>query len=203
MQRRKIRDAARGKDALVFLGAWARNPLQVGSVFPSSPALGRMMARQIDASRPGHIVEIGGGTGSITNELRAEFGAERVAVIERDPALHRHLQKRFSDLKVILGDGMELVDLLCGAGIDRVCGIVCCVPMLTVPPFVRAGILEQSFAAMGEGGRMVQFTYGVGCPIPKAELKAQGLSARPANVVLFNLPPATVWRFERATNKQG
>lgn len=193
------RQQGQPSETMMFLRAWVRDPRHVGAVFPSSPMLGRMMARQIDASRPGHIVEIGGGTGSITRMLREEFGPERVAVIERDPKLHRHLQERFPDLRVILGDGVELADLLKGAEIEQVAGIVCCVPMLTVPPFVRTAILEQSFAAMGEGGRLVQFTYGVGCPVPKPAMRALGLTAKPANVVLFNIPPATVWRFTKET----
>jgi 16S rRNA (adenine1518-N6/adenine1519-N6)-dimethyltransferase len=64
-----------------------------------------------DADR-GHILEIGGGPGVLTDRLLAV--ADRVTVIERDPTFAAHLREEFADaidadrLTVIEGDALEV-----------------------------------------------------------------------------------------------
>ena len=63
-----------------------------------------------DADR-GHVLEIGGGPGVLTDRLLA--AADRVTVVERDPTFAAHLREEFADeidadrLSVIEGDALE------------------------------------------------------------------------------------------------
>jgi 16S rRNA (adenine1518-N6/adenine1519-N6)-dimethyltransferase len=63
-----------------------------------------------DADR-GHVLEIGGGPGVLTDRLLA--AADRVTVVERDPTFAAHLREEFADeidadrLTVIEGDALE------------------------------------------------------------------------------------------------
>ena len=52
---------------------------------------------------------------------------------------------------------------------------------------------------MGPQGLMVQFTYGVGSPIPR-EACAQRYSAHCTAPIWRNLPPARVWTYRADRN---
>ena len=53
-------------DDVRFIRTWFERPLRVGAVTPSSKALARTMAGFIDPTAPGPIIELGPGTGPIT-----------------------------------------------------------------------------------------------------------------------------------------
>jgi len=153
------------------------------------------MAREIDVRHARLVVELGGGTGSITRGLLAAgLPPERLIVIERDERLHRLLQERFPELLVLKGDAMQLVRLLRPFGIAQVSAVVSGLPLLSMPKRMRHRIVEQSFALLGEQGALVQFTYGIASPLPEREFPVTG---RVKALVWRNLPPAFVWRFEQ------
>jgi phosphatidylethanolamine/phosphatidyl-N-methylethanolamine N-methyltransferase len=56
-------------DNLRFLRALIARPKNVGAVAPSSRALARAIARQINPARPGPVLELGPGTGVVTRAL--------------------------------------------------------------------------------------------------------------------------------------
>jgi phosphatidylethanolamine/phosphatidyl-N-methylethanolamine N-methyltransferase len=154
------------------------------------------MARQVDMRQARLVVELGGGTGSITRALLAAgLPPEKLIVVERDERLHRLLAERFPGLRVLRGDAAHLVALLRPVGITSVSAIVSSLPLLSMPKRLRHRIVEQSFALLGERGNLVQFTYGIASPLPAREFAVSG---RVAARVWRNLPPAFVWRFERA-----
>lgn len=184
------------KETTLFLARWLRAPHLIGALTPSSPHLARAMARQIDVRRAGLVVELGGGTGSITRALlEAGLPPERLVVVERDEALHALLRQRFPELRILRGDAARLVTLLRPLGIAGASAIVSSLPLLSMPKRLRHRIVDQSFALLGERGSLVQFTYGVASPLADREFGVKGeVRAR----VWRNFPPAAVWRFRRA-----
>ena len=56
-------------DEVRFLRSWMEKPLHVGAVMPSSKVLARAMAQFVDPDAAGPIIELGPGTGAITNAL--------------------------------------------------------------------------------------------------------------------------------------
>ena len=67
-----------------FLVAWIRSPLKIGALTPSSKSLARAMARQVDLSEEGMVVELGAGTGAVTHALALAIPAERLLIVERE-----------------------------------------------------------------------------------------------------------------------
>jgi phosphatidylethanolamine/phosphatidyl-N-methylethanolamine N-methyltransferase len=185
-----------------FLAAWLRSPLSIGSVIPSSRALARAMASQLDLERPGIVIELGPGTGVITHALlQAGVPAERLLVIERDEKLHKLMSSQFSDLNIILADAAHLDQVLESLGIDRVNAIISSLPLLTMPKDIKHTI-EHCMATVIEqdGGIIVQFTYGPSSPISQPALKSHGLAGKRVKTVLTNVPPAHVWVYGPAKN---
>src|SRR5262245_4770756 len=69
----------------LFLRELARAPLRTGAIAPSGAALANLMVSEIDP-REGYIVELGPGTGRLTDAL-LERGVpqERLIVVEANP----------------------------------------------------------------------------------------------------------------------
>ena len=55
-------------------------------------------------------------------------------------------------------------------------------------------LIDDAFALMGPDGLFVQFTYGLGSPIPR-EACASAMSAHCGAPIWRNLPPARVWTY--------
>ena len=178
----------------LFLRRWLSHPVRVGAIAPSSRRLADAIARLVPPG-DGWVVELGGGTGVITAALlRAGVAPNRLAVIERDPALHRHLEARFPATRIVLGDAARLTEALHPLGITRVRAVVSGLPLLIFPRPVQDKIVRSAFDLLAPRGPYIQFTYGPMSPIARERL---GLEGRIARRVAVNLPPAYVWVYHR------
>ena len=72
---------------LSFLAEFLRSPRAIGSVVPSSPSLGRILADAIADVTPGVIVELGAGTGPVTRQLATRFPDAHLIALEPNPRL--------------------------------------------------------------------------------------------------------------------
>jgi phosphatidylethanolamine/phosphatidyl-N-methylethanolamine N-methyltransferase len=188
-QRRGIADSAR------FLKTLIAAPRLTGAVAPSGRALARAMATAIGSPSQGLIVELGPGTGPVTQSL-IETGVApvRLLLIEYDPGFCRMLEGRFEGLRVIQGDAYDLPGTLAPFAGQPIAAIVSSLPLLNQPPPRRTKLIADAFALMGAAGAFVQFTYGLQSPIPR-EVCAGHYSAVRSRPILRNLPPAFVWTY--------
>src|SRR5271156_7049424 len=84
-------------DSARFLKTLVAAPRLTGAVAPSGRALARAMAAAIGSPSQGLVVELGPGTGPVTQSL-IETGVlpERLVLVEYDAAFCRLLRRRFS-----------------------------------------------------------------------------------------------------------
>ena len=90
-------------------------PLHMGAVMPSSKLLARTMAEYVDVHATGPVVELGPGTGAITNAL-IEHGVDqkRLVLVEYNPGFCALLRDRYPQAKVVQGDAYALRSLAQG-----------------------------------------------------------------------------------------
>lgn len=173
---------------------WLKNPRNIGAVAVSSAELASSMARQIPQGE-GYVVELGGGTGSVTKAiLAAGTPPERLVVVERDPTLYQLLVDRYPGVKVLLGDAQHLQSLLRQNAIAPVKAVVSSLPLLSMKKTVQFRIAAQGFAVLEPGAPFIQFTYGFFSPLPRRRL---GVEGRVKDRVLQNIPPASVWLYRK------
>lgn len=182
-----------------FLRSWIENPRGVGAVSPSGPALARTMANFVDLSREGPIVELGPGTGPVTQAL-LEHGVppSRLLLVEYETSFCDLLRTRFPGVEVVQGDAYGLKKTLDGKLQGPVASVVSSLPLLNQPEADRLRLLDQSFDMMGPGGVFIQFTYGLFSPIPLKRHPGRPAIVGEAAPVWLNIPPARVWRYRRA-----
>lgn len=184
------------REGELFFRQWLRSPKTMGSIIPSSRSLARRIAEQV-AWRPGQVVvELGGGTGAISQGL-LDIGIppEALVTIELDPALHGYLKERLKGSHVIRGDATKLNAILRAHGIAEVGTVISGLPMVGMPFEFQRAVYEQGFEALGERGFMLQYSYSPISPVPAKRL---GLIAELADFTLLNVPPAFVWRYRKA-----
>src|SRR5436190_11451695 len=177
-----------------FLRGLIERPKNVGAIAPSSPALARAIAAQVDPKVEGPVLELGPGTGVVTEALIARgIAPERITAIEYDPEFAHMVRQRFPGVHVIEGDAFNLVHTL---GRDRdtpFAAIVSGLPLLNFPPHKRANLIEGALSRLKPGAPFVQFSYGLTQPA----VAPKDFSVHRAALVWKNLPPARVWVYRR------
>ena len=188
----------------IFFRQWLRNPLSTAAVSPSSRLLARRMIAELP---PGcrRVIEFGGGTGAITQALLDHgLAPEDVLVVELNADLYRHLRGRFPRVPVVHGDAGSIVTLAEESGFSRggpADAVVSGLGLLSMPKAVQRSVLSAAFSVLGREGRLIQFTYGPVSPVASELLSELDLVATRSRLTWWNLPPATVWVFTRATSK--
>ena len=181
-------------DNLRFLRALVSRPKNIGAIVPSSRGLARAIAAQIDPGRPGPVLELGPGTGVVTEALleRGVMG-ERLTLVEYDSDMAACLARRFEGVQVIEGDAFDLGHTL-GPGTEPTfSAIVSGLPLLNFPFPRRRGFVDAACRLLGPGAPLVQFSYGVNAPVsPPA-----GFGVKKTALVWANLPPARVWVYRK------
>jgi phosphatidylethanolamine/phosphatidyl-N-methylethanolamine N-methyltransferase len=190
---------------ITFLASWIKTPRMIGAIAPSSKRLARAMVAQIAEDAQGSVVEIGAGTGVMTRAIAAWLSQReqeaRVLVVERNHDFYALLHRAFQEneaVSIVHGDAQALSSILSAHGIERVCAIISSLPLLSLPIAVRDAIIAEMAEAIGQHGRIIQFSYGIKSPIPDELLQQHGLKAKRAAFVLANIPPARVWVYQHS-----
>lgn len=188
-------------DSARFLLSLIENPRIVGAVSPSGPALAKAMASYVDIEGDAPIVELGPGTGPVTEALLARGVApERLLLVEYEPKFCRLLAERFPGVRIIEGDAYGLKKTLEGKIDGKIAAVVSSLPLLNQPESDRLALLDQAFELLVPGGVFIQFTYGLLIsPMPlKRHANGAAYAGKGSAPIWLNLPPARVWRYQRA-----
>src|SRR6201988_576185 len=182
-------------DEVRFLRTWIEKPLHVGAVMPSGRLLARTMAQYVDPYEDGPVVELGPGTGAITNAL-IERGVDqkRLVLVEYNPGFCALLRDRYPQAKVVQGGAYKLRDTLWNVLSAPATAVVSGLPLVTKPMMTRLRLIRDAFASLAPGAPFVQFTYAVVPPIPKS---LPGVSTEASERIWMNLPPARAWVYRK------
>ncbi len=177
-------------DEMQFIRSWFEKPLSTGAVMPSSKALARTMANYVDPQSTGPVIELGPGTGPVTEALvQRGVDPKRLLLVEFNPDFCRLLRKRYPAATVVQGDAYRLRRLLGAAG-AQAAAVVSGLPLVTKPLRTRLRLISDAMGLLAPGAPFIQFTYAMVPPIPKA---LSGIRAEPSDLIWLNLPPARVW----------
>lgn len=210
--RRHYAPGMESKDALsrplpagwTFFRQWLKNPLRVAAISPSSQQLARQMMSELPRQCR-RVIELGGGTGVFTQALLDHgIAPDDLLVLELNEELHQHLVRQFAGVHVVCGDASNLAAIAGSAGFggdDAADAIVSGLGLLSMQRQMQQAILQAAFDCLRPGGRFVQFTYGPANPVTREVLDALGLTARRASFTWWNVPPATVYVYQRRVSR--
>ena len=182
---------------LTFIRAFITNPLATGSVLPSSKALSNEMASHINQTDNGIIIELGAGTGAVTEALlQSGVNPSNLIVIEYSKDMVKKLNKRFPDIQIIEGDAADLKKLLV-LETKMISAVISSLPLKSLPKSLTFTILDQISQILPEGGKYIQYTYGFG---KSGHNKLDNFNIKCSKRIWQNLPPASVDVLIKNTN---
>jgi phosphatidylethanolamine/phosphatidyl-N-methylethanolamine N-methyltransferase len=183
-------------DEVAFIRSWIEKPISMGAVTPSSRVLARAMARYVDPEIPGPVIELGSGTGAVTQAL-VDKGVDpsRLVLVEFNPSFCRLLRTRYPEATVIQGDAYRINHLLGGLLRDPASAVVSGLPLVTKPFRRRLRLIGEAFDLMVPGAPFVQFTYAMITPIP---MRTVNVTAHASELIWMNVPPARVWVYRKS-----
>jgi phosphatidylethanolamine/phosphatidyl-N-methylethanolamine N-methyltransferase len=192
---RKLLLEERFEDEARFLRSWLERPLLTGAVTPSSRMLARTMASYVDPRVPGPVIELGPGTGPVTDALiRRGVAQDRLVLVEYNPDFCKLLKRRFPKATIVQGDAYDIREALDEVLTEPAAATVSSLPLFTKPMETRLNLLEVAQGAMHPNAPFIQFTYAVVAPMPA---RSRTYTAARSNRVWLNLPPARVWVYRR------
>jgi len=184
-------------DTTLFLQEWLANPKRTGSVVPSSKRLAAAMARWLPANRDSFVLELGPGTGIVTEALlKRGLREEKLVAIEHNPRLARLLRKRFPRANIITGDAWQLDDLLRNhrEPIESVGAVISSLPLLNFSEEQAEALAQKIRAVLEPQGSWVQYSYQIGKVRPRG---ASSFRLHASKIVWLNFPPARVSVFRK------
>jgi phosphatidylethanolamine/phosphatidyl-N-methylethanolamine N-methyltransferase len=183
-------------DASVFFALWLQKPLRIAAANPSGARLADAVARCIDLARPGPVLELGAGTGSLTRGLvRAGCSPERIIAIEREPALVAVLRREFPTMRVSAGDATRISEYL-ASSVERLANVVSSLPIKWFPVAAQYAVVRSCLDLLGPGGRFLQLTNAFSSPLPVERL---GIVGQEIARVWLNLLPTQIWAYSECS----
>ena len=164
----------------------------VGSIVPSSKFLIQMMLRRVDFEDANLIVELGPGTGVITDEIikRLKPNAQ-LLIIELNDTFYKDLKSRISDPRVTIKKGCatDLPRFMNALGMEKSNHIISSLPLAILPHILRKRIVIDINAHLKPNGSYIQFQY----TLQSLKLFKKIFKKVSIKHCLFNVPPAFVY----------
>ncbi len=177
---------------VMFFRRWLANPLQMGSIVPSSDALCQRIVRQTRCAGDEIVIELGAGTGVISRALLAGgIPPERLYVVEIVPDMAAHLRRMLPDVTVIEGDARALPDLIPRCWHGRIGTVVCGIPLVLLANAEQRKFID-AIETVAPGRGFLHFSYCATSPLPA---RHHALTAKREAWTPANFPPASVWRY--------
>jgi phosphatidylethanolamine/phosphatidyl-N-methylethanolamine N-methyltransferase len=189
--------AARFSATCLFVVEAVFRPHQIGAILPSSQKLSAAMARWLPRDGDSYALELGPGTGSVTEALiNRGLREDRLIAIEKSPKMADLLRARFPRAIIITGDAFQL-DVLLKQHAPQVNGVgtvFCSLPLRNFRARVADDLAKKVRSLLLPGGRLIQYTYRIASGPPKA---AEHFRPILSNVVWLNVPPARVSVYQK------
>lgn len=187
----------------LFFKRFLANPGIIGALLPSSPALCREICSHINIESAEAIVELGPGTGVITDEILARINPQtKFVAIELDNKMYESLHKNRPYLNIVNDSAANLPAIMKNADIKQLNAIISGLPWAAFPEKLQTAILGAIVDSLCEGGYFTTFAYLQGLLLPAGQrfkklLKASFKEVNISRVVWKNIPPAIVYRCKK------
>ncbi len=187
----------RRSPAWLFFRRFLAHPLRLASILESSPALSRIVAEQLSCGADDYVVELGAGTGPVTRALLAAgVSPDRLIAVEIDAQMAGFLRQGFPGVTVIEDDALGLKQVVRPEALKKIGAVICGVPISLLPAAQQRELVDLMLSLLPPGRPFLAYTHRLTSPLPA---EALGLTGERRAFTLLNLPPASVWAYQKQT----
>ena len=180
-----------------------RDPRQTGAILPSGPALCRQLATDAGVKDAATVLEIGTGTGVVTEEIARQMSADsRLVSIEINPAFATVARAKVPTADIVIESAVNAPAILAERGYEHCDCVVSGLPWAVFPDQLQDDLLDAVNESLRRGGAFVTFAYVHGLKMAAARRFRDRLSdhfgrVERSRVVWANVPPAIVYRVRK------
>lgn len=184
---------------IAFARAILKDPVATGALAPSSRSLARAVVAPIRFGPETFVVEVGCGTGAITEAVFSLGLCESQYLgIELNPLMIAALQSRFPSAAFLQGSAEHVVSALNDRGRSGASYVVSSLPWTLLAAENRCAILRAIAQTLGPEGQLLSYSYLSGCFLPAwsdvtRSVREAFSSVSLKQLVWRNLPPAFTW----------
>lgn len=184
---------------MAFFLEFVRDPLTVGAVAPSSPALAAVATEVVPRTGSPSVVELGPGTGAFTGAIQRRLaGRGRHIAVEFNPRFCAELAGRYPAVEVVNADARDLGTVLTRRGAGQIDVVVSGLPWAAFTAGRQRDVLSAVVGALAPHGVFTTFAYVHARWAPPAQRLLRCLRSSFDEVVVgrtvwANVPPALVY----------
>ncbi|MCH2152760.1 MAG: hypothetical protein MK089_05410 [Phycisphaerales bacterium] len=174
----------------VWVRKFLRHGTKIASLTPSSKWLCSAMLRDLDPTRPQVILELGSGTGPLTEMISRRMHPESTFLsVEVDKELHEIAASRCPDTDIAHASVEFLPDLLADRNLDQIDLFLSCLPTPSLPQPINKVVFE-TWKRMNTNGVFTQITQ---IPWWFMPLYKRTFRTVTMDLVMLNPPPGGVY----------
>lgn len=170
--------------------------------------LSRRMARCIDFHKAETIVDLGAGTGAVTQAILERLPRKaKLFAVDNNPSFVEHLNNAFPDPRLVPvhAQANALAPTLRSLGAPHVDVIVSSLGLTNMAPVVRSEILNHLLSCLKRDGVLIQYQYHLArwswltvnrrshWPFEAEDLLRRYFRSVATEDVLLNIPPARIF----------
>lgn len=184
--------------AITFAREFVRDPVTLGAIAPSGAALARLTVEAAGIADDHVVVELGAGTGPMTQEIVRRHPGNPFVALEPNAELARLLRLAYPTVQVEERFAEHLPEICAAWGHPVVHRVVSSLPWAIWPDDLQRRTFDGILEVLHPEGRMVTFSYVHAQMLPAAKRLRDTLAARferveKTRVAWANLPPAFVF----------
>ncbi|HKQ50681.1 MAG TPA: rRNA adenine N-6-methyltransferase family protein [Phycisphaerae bacterium] len=184
--------AARLSDVGLFFSKFVAKGRTISSAVPSSRAMVNGVLDHVDFSRPGTIVELGAGTGPVTEQIVEQLRPHhRFVAVENDADFCEVLRRRFPETTLLQTDATRIAEPLSKLGVHKVDYVLSGLPTPNLPAQAQVRLWRWLKESLAPGGLFIQITVA---PILYRGFYERFFRDVSYRMVWLNVPPGGVYR---------
>ncbi|MBX2885739.1 MAG: methyltransferase domain-containing protein, partial [Granulosicoccus sp.] len=145
-------------NALSFARQFILAPTSTGAISPASDQLAELMVKSADVSKQQSIVELGPGTGVVTEVIAANLSpGTHFFALELNPVFAEKTRQRCPGVKVYNDNALNLIDQLAAAGLSQCDCILSSLPWTLFDKNLQQKLIAVIASALKPGGALVTY----------------------------------------------
>ena len=183
--------AARPTDGFLFFRKFLAKGRVISSAVPSSASMVAGLLRYVDFTRPGTIVELGAGTGPVTEQILERVQPfHRFVAVENDGDFCGILRRRFPTTTLLEMDASKVGEPLANLGIHKVDYVISGLPTPNLPARAAVRLWRWLVESLAPHGLFVQITIA---PLVYRAFYERLFATVEYNMIWRNFPPGGVY----------